>query len=235
MKRNFIFLILLVPYFVRGQDYYVYNDAQVRAHLSVETKLVGNLGFHLDQQYRFTNNASEFTRGSADIGLIWKLNRNVRFLASYVHIQRKNDMGYFRQRDWYYGALVLRKNIYRWRVIYRNMVQARFGNVNSDQQYLVKWYDRNKLSVRYEATKRFTFYTSGEVYIPLNNPQMKGIDRSRNSLGVLINTFRNQQLELYFMYQHFWGKGDWWDQQDRYPDLRLKRHYIYGIGYGIEF
>lgn len=235
MKTLLIPVLLACCLVLRSQDSYVYNDAQVRAHLNVETDISSRLGIHLDQQYRFKNNVSEFSRGSADIGLVWKLNRNIRILVDYVNIQRRNEYGYFRMRHWYSGALVLRQDVRRWRFVYRNLVQARTGNVNSDNQHLIKWYDRNKLSVRYELNKRLTAYTSAEIYIPLNNPQLKGIERSRNFLGILIKTFKNQELELYFMYQAWWRSGDWWDQYDRYPDRRLKRDYIYGIGYGIEF
>lgn len=211
-----------------------YDDAEVRAHFSLETKLNRRWTLHLDQQYRFGENVSRLTRGSGDIGLTYKVSKHVKLLGDYTFIQAGKRNGSFATRHWFSGALMLRGDVDRWRFVYRNMVQLRNGDMNSEEQYLSKLYDRNKLSIRYEATKRFTFYTAGEIYIPLNNPQVEGIDRSRNFLGVLIRTFRHQELELYFMYQHQWQKGGWWDQSDRYPDPHYNRDFIFGIGYGIE-
>jgi hypothetical protein len=233
MKWHLIIAAWCCPVLVSAQEYL--DDAQARAHINLETRLSRHFSVHLDQQYRFNQNVSNFRRGSADIGLIWRVNRHVRFLFDYVYIQRKTKEGYWQQRNWYYAALVLRHDVKRWRFIYRNMVQFRSGTVNSDDAHNYRIYDRNKASVRYEINKRLTAYTSGEVYIPVNNPQLFGIERSRNQLGMLIDVRKNQQLELYFMYQVFWQKGDWWDQTDRYPSPYKRRDFIYGIGYGIEF
>ena len=227
-----ILLAMAAP--VLGQQRQYSDDAEVRAHFSIETKLTKRWSVHLDQQYRFGNNISRLTRGSADLGLTYKVNRHVRLLGDYVYMQRWKNAGYYATRHWFSGAIVLRGDIDRWRFIYRNMVQLRNGDVNSDEQYLTRIYDRNKITVRYEATKRWTFYTAQEAYIPLNNPQFKGIDRSRHSVGLLFNTFKNQQIELYFMLQQQWQRGGWWDQNDRYPSPYLNRDYIYGIGYGID-
>jgi hypothetical protein len=234
MKQLASILLFLGAGCVYSQEYR--DDAQLRAHFSVEGEINKHFSVHLDQQYRFNNNVSNFSRGSADIGIVWKINKAVRLLFDYVYIQRKTNSDIWRQRNWYYGALVLRQEVRHWRIIYRNMVQMRSGNVHSDNEHLYKIYDRNKLSLRYELNKRLTPYVSGEVYIPLNNPQYLGIERSRNQLGLLINTAKNQQLELYFMYQVWWVKGaSWWNQDDRYPSHYFRRDFIYGIGYGIEF
>jgi hypothetical protein len=236
MKTSAPILILFVL-FARplvAQDSYT-EDTQMRAHFSLETKISKKFTVHLDQQYRFTNNISTFQRGSANIGITYKINKNIRLLADYVYIQRRNNSGYWFQRNWYSGALVLRKDFGYWRLVGRVMLQARNGSVNSKNEHLTRLYNRDKLSVRYEISKRLTAYVAEEIYIPLNNPQYSGIDRSRTLGGFLINTFKNQQLELYFMYQHWLHRGGWWDQSDSFNDRRLKRTYVFGIGYGIEF
>lgn len=216
---------------VAAQDFKYHDDAEIRTHFSLETKLSRRWTVHLDQQYRFGSNISRLTRGSADLGLTYKINKNVKLLADYTYILSGKKEGYYATRHWFSGAVTLRGNIDRWRFVYRNLVQLRNGDMNSDEMYQTKIYDRNKLSVRYEINKRWTAYTAAEAYIPLNNPNVKGIDRTRNFFGVLFNTTRNQQLELYFMYQHEWQKGGWWEN-DIYRYLR--RDFVYGIGYGIE-
>lgn len=212
------------------------DDAEVRAHFSLETELSRRWTIHLDQQYRFGDNVSRLTRGSADLGLTYKINKHIRLLGDYIYLQNwsNSGYGYYFTRHWFSGAVVLRTNVRRWRFVYRNMVQMRNDEWNSEDAYNYRLYNRNKLSIRYEATKRWTFYTAHEIYIPLNNPQNRHFDRTRHFGGLLFKTFRNQQLELYFMYQHQWEKGRWWDQTDKYPNPYFKRDFVYGIGYGIE-
>jgi hypothetical protein len=236
MKRAALLVIILTAAVrpLQAQATQYNPDAEVRAHFNLETKLTRKWSLHLDQQYRFGNNVSQLTRGSADLGLGYKVNRHIRLVADYRYMQSWKNAGYYATRHWYSGAVVLRTGIDRWKFIYRNLVQFRNGDVNSDERYQTKIYDRNRLSVRYEATKRWTFYTSHEAYVPLNNPQTKGIDRTRHSGGTLFNTFKNQQLEFYFMFQQEWQKGGWWDQSDKYPNPYFNRDFIYGIGYSIE-
>ena len=235
MKPIVLCILLIFCAVTHGNAQRSYNDdAEVRAHFSVETKLNKRWTAHLDQQYRFGDNVSRLTRAAADFGVTYKVNKHFRLLGDYVYILSGKRDGYFATRHWFSGAFMLRGDIDRWRFIYRNMLQFRKGDMNSDEQYQTKIYNRNKLSIRYEATKRYTFYTAAELYIPLNNPQVTGIDRSRNFLGVLSKTFRNQELELYFMLQQQWQKGGWWDQSDRYPSPHYRRDFIFGIGYGIE-
>ncbi len=233
MKNLALLSLLCFSQLVSAQKYY--DDAQVRGHFNIETKLNKRFTVHLDQQYRITNNVSDFSRGSADIGITFKINKHIKLLADYVYIQKQKNSGIWNQRNWYYGAVVLKKDIGYWRIVGRAMLQARNGDVNSDKANLTRLYNRNKVSVRYEINKRLTGFVAEEIYIPLNSPQAKGIDRSRTFAGILINTFKNQQLEFYFMYQVWTQKNNWWDQSDRYPDPLLRRDFIYGIGYGIEF
>jgi hypothetical protein len=234
MKTVFLLPLLILCAALPAQKREYTDDAEVRAHFNLETKLSKKFSVHLDQQYRFGDNVGYLTRGSADFGLVYKLNRTVRLEGDYYYIQRRKNNGSYATRHWFSGAVVVRGDVNRLRFIYRNMVQFRNGDMYSTDENLTKIYDRNKLTMRYEATKRFTFYVSGEVYIPLNNPQMQGIERMRDAAGVLFKTFKNQQLELYFMYQQRFIKGGWWDQSDRYPSPYFQRDFIYGIGYSIE-
>jgi hypothetical protein len=233
MNRILVIALVCLAPALYGQMYR--DDAQLRTHLNLEMRLSRHFSAHLDQQYRFNENMTNFRRASADMALEWRMNKHVRVLADYKFVYRKSDKEFWQQRNWYGLALVLRNDVKRWRFIYRNLLQFRGGTVNSAEQNNFRIYDRNKLTVRYEFTKRYTGYTSMEAYVPLNNPQMMGVERTRNQLGMLISTRKNQQLELYFMYQVFWQKGNWWDQSDKYPSPYNRRDYIYGVAYNIQF
>lgn len=232
MKRTALILASLAAGALAAQDPY-YNDAQLRLHLNLEKRISKHFVVHLDQQYRINQNVGNFYRGSADIGLEWRVNKHIRLLADYVYIQRKSAKDIWYHRNWYYGALVLREDFHRVKLIYRNKLQFRQGNENSENEHQYKIYDRNKLTVRYDLNKRLSPYVSEEIYVSLNDPQFKGIARTRSQAGVVINLSKSQQIEFYFMYQAFLNNSGWWDQNNNPNPYR--RDYIYGIVYGIAF
>jgi hypothetical protein len=233
MKRCLIFFTLLSGSFASFAQKY-YDDAQVRAYLNLEKKISKNFWVHLDQQYRFIDNATEFRRGSAEVGLTWKVSKHVKLQGAYTFIQQHKRSGRFATRHWYSAAVILKKDVDRWRFLYRNLFQVRSRDMNSEEAHLYRLYDRNKFVVKYEATKRYTFYVAEELYIPLNSPQFTGIERTRSTIGTDIVTWKDQSVGLFFMYQHWLGDNPWFDQKSSASPLQ-RRDFIYGISYNISF
>lgn len=229
MKRLIAFIIILTPVALCGQ---YYNDAQIRTHLLVEKKFGKHFSVSLDQQNRFTYNATTFSRASVDLALNWKFNKHIKISGDYVFIEKRNNNNRFSPRHWANIALHLRHEWRRWKLFYRGMVQARTGDMYTNF-YELRLYNREKLNIRYEVTKRFALYVADEIYIPLNSPQTKGIDRNRAFVGVLYKLTKYQQLEFYFMQQQQLQKNYWFNDRDRYDNSMLKRNFIYGIGYAI--
>ncbi|MCE3225912.1 MAG: hypothetical protein K0S32_463 [Bacteroidetes bacterium] len=233
MKIQFTLIFIFLGIVLFSQEYY--DDAQIRAYLNVEKKITKKFFVHIDQQYRFTNNVSEFNRGSVEIGATWKPVKFFKLQGNYTFIQNHKNSGRYATRHWYSAAAIFKGEIDRWKFIYRNLFQVRSGDVNSDEMRQFRFYDRNKFIVKYEATKRFTFYVAEELYVPLNSPQAKGIDRSRSFIGTEIVTCKDQSLELFFMYQVRLQPNEWFEQKKTYPNKLLKRDFIYGISYNISF
>jgi hypothetical protein len=232
MKKIYcIFVIISVTLNSFSQEYY--DDAQIRGHFSLEKKFNKKWSAQLDQQYRFTQNASDFSRIAINPGVGYRITKDIRLQADYTLIQNKNKEDLFSLRHWYSLSAIFKYDKRRFKFQYRNMTQVRNSSRESKWAYVTRIFNRNKFSLKYEATKRFTPYFASELYIPLNSPNYIGIERIRGFSGLLINTFRNQQLELYFMYQQQLHKNLWYKNNDN--DMRLRRHYIYGIGYSIVF
>lgn len=230
--RYLILILIFVGGSLHCQKYY--DDAQVRGHFSLEKK-INKWSFQIDQQYRFTNNAQDLTRISLNPGVGYKITKNIRVQADYVFIQKKDEEEVYSNRHWYGLAGVFKYDHKRWKFQYRNYTQLRYGKAHSKWADIPRVYNRNKVSVKYEATKRFTPYLAAELYLPLNSPQLFGIERARGFGGLLFNTFRNQQLEFYFLYQQQIHKNFWFKDSDTYDNMLLRRHFIYGIGYSIVF
>jgi hypothetical protein len=226
-----LFFFLFIILNASAQPYY--NDAQLRTNLGLSKHITSKLSLSFDQQYRWNKNISEHKRSSFDIGISYKLHKNISVKADYVYIQRRKNEGY-EQLNWYYIGIILKHKAGYWKFAYRNLLQARMSPKNSDEYYIMRYYDRNKFSISYELSKRYTLSLEEELYIPLNNPQVKGIDRSRSFLRMNMKTFKNQSIELYFMYQAQLQRGKWFDQNYRYTNRPYNRDYIYGINYQID-
>jgi hypothetical protein len=235
LKKIILTFLLLASFCAKAQDYY--NDAQLWLSADVNKELNSHFDLRFKLQGRMTSNMTELGRAYADLGVTCKINKKVRLFADYVIGQKRKDNGDFKTRHVLFAGIILKKEIKRWKISYRNMLQARYVNPNTSKTgYIGYYFDRNKLEIQYEATKRLAFYVAEEINIPLNNPTVTGlsISRTRSYLGTVVNLSKHQSLDLYFMFQAKLQQGDWFDQGDTYPNKPLKHFYVYGITYKLE-
>lgn len=229
-------MVLLLFFYLSNNAQVYYDDAQVWYHLSLEKKLGKNFDVRFKHQGRFVNDVSQYGQGYAKIGVGYKISKNIKVYADYVNTQRKKNADYYKTRHRFNLALVLKKEVGYWTFSYRNMLQCTYKSpFRSDDGYIPYLYDRNKITIKYKANKRFEFYVSEEVHIPLNNPTVKGLSRSRTVAGVFIKTRKNQGIDLYYLYQMQLQNSDWYDQDISTRNNFLKRKFVVGIGYEIKF
>jgi len=234
MKRILIIISFFVYSFNPAQQFY--NDAQLWFNLYLEGKVSKRFAVHLNQQDRWAQNISQFDLGYADVGLTYKFNRNVKILADYVFAVKKKLNNSYSLHHQYYIALVLKKDVRKWRFMYRNMLQLQYYDPYSSYEGFVRYfYDRNKFTIKYAPSKRVELYLAEELFLPLNNPQVKSFQRSRSFAGLFYYLTKDQQLEFYFAFQAQLQNGDWFKQNNYYDNSLLKHDFIYGIGYSIYF
>ena len=236
MKRISLILILLSTRIF--SQVYSYNDQQVWLNIYLEKKITKKFILHLNQQNRWTQDVSQFTFAYADAGITYKFSKQVKVMADYVFTQKRKPDDAFGTVHQAYVALILKKDIGRWSFAWRGMLQTQYNNPYTSQYGLIPfYYDRNKFIVKYELNKRYTFYAAEELYIPLNSPQIKGIDRNRTFFGMFYTLFKHQQLELYFMHQNRVQNGEWFKQKNSYDATNyiLEKDFVYGLGYSFEF
>lgn len=218
------------------QDYY--NDAQLWLSVDANKELNRHFDLRFKVQGRITENITQLGRAYADIGVTYKINKGIRLFGDYMFGQKRKNNGDYKTRHVFFAGIIFKKEIKRWRISYRNMLQARYVNpYTSKTGYIGYYFDRNKLDIRYDATKRLSFYVAEEINIPLNDPKISGItiSRTRSYLGTIISLSKHQALDLYFMYQDKLMTNDWFDQKESYPNKPLKHYYVYGISYKIDF
>ncbi|MGZ3899021.1 MAG: DUF2490 domain-containing protein [Bacteroidia bacterium] len=236
MKR--IIILILICYSCQFYAQQYYNDTRLWVNIYIDKKINNRLDIHLNQKNRWNQNIQKFELGYADFGVTVKpfKNRSIKFLLDYVYARKQRNNGDWSPRHTFYTAVILRKDFRRFRFMYRNMLQATYKNIDiSKTGYIPYLYDRNKVTIKYQATKRLEFYVAEELYIPVFSPQAKGISRSRAFAGMFIAITRHQQLELYFSFQQQLLRNDWYKQKNKYPNSLLNHDYIYGIGYSFQF
>ncbi|MDF2448427.1 MAG: hypothetical protein K0R26_931 [Bacteroidota bacterium] len=231
----------ILPIILTGQSFLSFaqisvDDSQVWTHLRLKKEITNKLDVNLKVQARLKNDVSSLGRASANFRINYKLHKNVKLMAGYSFIEKQNKKEIFKTRHSYYAAIELKKSIRRFEVSYRNLFMLRYKNpLTSYEGYIPYFYDRNRVTIRYEQSKRVSLYLKEDINIPLNNPQLSGISRARTFLGTEISITKNQQLDLYLMYHYQFQDGDWFEQDISYTPTPLDRFIVYGIGYEIKF
>lgn len=234
IKFNLAFIIILQSLIGTSQTYS--DDSQLWTYFKLTKKITKKLDLTLKLQSRLKNNVSELGRASANLRVSYKVNKNIKLLAGYSFIEKQNKNEIFKTRHSYYGAVEFKKDIRRFEFSYRNLFMCRYKSpFTSNDGYIAYLYDRNRVTIKYEQSKRISFYIKEDINIPLNNPQLKGISRARTYVGTNINISKRQKLDLYVMYHMQLQQGDWFNDDISYPSTPLERYLVYGIGYAIEF
>lgn len=234
MKQILSIILISILVSANAQEYD--NDANLWGHVNLEKKINKKFSVLLRLKSRFDNNISRYELGYGRLSVTYSPFKDFRLQAGYDYGFKIRNPGYYGNRQTYIIAAMFKKDFRRFRFAYRNRLQIRFHNLNiSDDGYIPYLTDRNKFTVRYEATKRLNFYLAEELFIPLFSPTVKGITRTRSFAGLVIKTTKNQSVELYFALQNQIQRNDWYKQRKSYPNGNLNRDFIYGIGYNIEF
>lgn len=222
-KLACIIFILASVYKTDAQSTAVINDAALWANIYIEKKISDKFSVHLNQQDRLNDNFSRFGNSYLDMGITIRPLKKIKILADYVFTKKQRVDYTYSTRHQFYVALMLRKDIRKLSITYRNMLQNQYADpFTSENGRNPQLYERNKITFKYELNKYITPYYAQELYLPLNNTVLKGFDRLRTLVGAFYNVTKHQQLELYFMLQ-----------QQLQSKNALNHDYIYGIGYSI--
>jgi hypothetical protein len=222
-KYGFVLFLMISVSTSRAQEYE--DDAQLWLNLNLEKKINDNFDFHFSHSSRINNNVSQYGLGYGDIGVSYKRNDNIKVMLDYVLRQRRNLDGSYGTRHRAYFAVILKKEISRFTFSYRYRFQAELRDLYKSEEGLApRYYDRHKVSVKYELNKRFDAYVSEELYYPWNQAKNKGFDRSRSAIGLIYKLSKRKSIEGNFTYRHELNAFN-----------RTNRDFIYSLTYSYEF
>ena len=218
------FILLLFSYYpLLAQPEYI-DDAAVWISFNFEKKINKQIVINLNQQNRITENVSLYGRGNLDFGISYRLNKNIRIVGNYTFLKQPNlDLSYTSQHR-AYAAVILKKNWEKWDFAYRNMFQIRMKNIySSDQGKVPQYYNRNKITAKYDLNKYIIPFISQELFYPFYQALHKGFDKSRTAMGFDYKLSRKAQLEFYFLYQLELNASN-----------AINRDFVYGVGFTQE-
>ncbi len=227
MNRSFKYIFVLVLSFSLSNFYAqeFEDDAQLWLNLNLEKKISDDFDVHFSHSSRINNNISEYGLGYGDIGVSYARNKNIKVMLDYVLRQKRNLDGSYGTRHRAYFAVILKKEISQFTFSYRYRFQAELRDMlTSEDGMIPRYYDRHKLSVKYELSKRYAVYICEELYYPWYQAKNKGFDRSRSGIGLIYKLSKKKSIEGNFTYRHELNAFN-----------RTNRDFIYSLTYSYEF
>jgi len=215
-----LFIFLASVRFVSAQ----WNDAQLWTSVSLDKKIYKGFSVSLSEELRFSENITELGTIFTDVGLNYKISKNWKISGNYRFTDKIQLDNSYSKRHRYYFDLSYRKKFYQFTVMVRTRFQSQYKDVNSSEKgHLPEYYSRDKITLKYGITRRLSPYIAAEAFIPLNNPDVKGIDNMRYSMGLEWEFFKNSTLDVFYMIQQQYQASD--------PE----RDFVTGIGYSYSF
>jgi Protein of unknown function (DUF2490) len=184
------------------------KDFQVWPNIYLEAGVNKRVNVHINQQTRFGNNVSQFQLAYGDGGFGYRITKFMLINLDYVYVRRREfvdkheDQQIFGSRHQFYTSVVLKKEMHRYRITYRGMLQGQFKDAYSSKRGVFpQYYFRNKLTARYFLNKYFTPYIASELYYNFNTKGHNGFNRARYFVGLFYNLGNKSAIELYYLIQ----------------------------------
>lgn len=223
MSRNSIPLIILCFLFYGNLTAQV-NDAGLWTNLCLEKKLSPSFAVNFNQESRFNENVSELGSFFSDIGITYKIRKELTVGGNYRFTEKKRLDDSYSSRHRYYFDIAYKKKMNLVSLTFRTRFQSQYADYNSKPDGKVPiYYSRNKLSIKYNTGKRYKPYLASELFYQMNNPNGNEIDNVRYVFGVDYELNKMNSIELFYLLQQ------------EYNVKNPGRDYVIGIGYTVSF
>lgn len=202
LVRNILFLclglLLCMCLSAQNKDFASWNS------FSLSSEVLKDVEVSLNQELRFTNNASYLSDYLTEIEADYKMSKQWKAGVGY-RIQRSSDFEdgtYWTQRYYCYAKFTHKFD--RLRVKFREQYQFEPAVITSSEwSYYSFSYLRHKLGVEYNINNfKMNPFVDVELYQSLNNPVQNGIVKQRYTVGFDYPLMKNLDIELMFRYQH---------------------------------
>lgn len=192
--------------------------------VNAEKKLTKAISVSLAGELRLDKNLSRAGTCFSEIGLNYRFSKKLRLSANYRYMAKSRNDGSYSNRHRYYFDLSYREKISSLTMLFRTRFQSQYADVfSSPEGKIPEYYSRNKLTVKYDVSKKITPYISAETFTPLCNINGISIDDVRYAAGAEYSFNRIHTIDLFYMLQQEYSVKD--------PET----DHIIGIGYYFTF
>lgn len=212
----FLFLLCSANYAQR-------NDAALWADIVLEKRIVPKLTVHFKEAIRVGQNVTQLNYSYSDIGLTFKINKNIQTSLDYRFIRKLQVENYISLRHRVYFTLELKKKLKPFTLNARFIFQSQLEDVYSREKGKIPdYYERTKLTVKYDLN-RFTPYLATELYINIIRWEQLLPNRYRLFAGFNYELNKMNGLEIYYLFER------------QFNQKNPLTNYVVGISYTHQF
>jgi hypothetical protein len=190
--------------------------------INIEKKINKRLSATFFNQNSFNQNLTELGSTFGDLGLSYKLHKNVAIAGNYRFVKARNLDNFYNDVQRLYGDLTLSKGYRKFYFQLRFRMQSQKYGLNfSDTYKAEKNFNRNKLIVRYNLNGKYSLHLGAEQFLRLNN-----IDKAqayRFDIGLTYKLNQRNRLDFYYMNQFLVNTKN--------PRI----DFVYGVTYSLKF
>lgn len=220
--RSFVSFLFIIIAFIQVNAQV--NDACLWSSLNIEKKITPVLSANLNQEFRFNENVSELGVFFTDIGLNYKINKFIRVSGNVRFINNKQLDDSYCKRYRYYFDLSFRQKYKPVVISFRTRFQSQYKINTEDNATNPIYYNRNKLTIKFDLDKKYSPYVSSELFLPLNKQNdFIMLDNIRYAAGIEYKFNRIHSLDLFYMIDK------------EVNQVNPLTNYIVGIGYYFTF
>lgn len=205
------------------------NDAALWMNAYLEKKLGSRFNVHVNEVLRFNHNITRYYYSYTDVGFTYKIKDWWHATLDYVFVTNDAPNNHFTAdflsiRQQLYFDMAFKYDFGDFRINYRTMVQGQVKDLYSSKiGYIPNWYYRNKLTLKYNLSRRVTPYVASEIYYHFDTNQGDEFDRARYYAGFFYHIYSHSDLEFYYMIQ------------DQFQINQPSTDYVIGLGYAHYF
>lgn len=186
MRKILIIALLLTPIFSIAQD-----GTALWTGIGIEKKINKKFEVKLNAQTRFVDDVSYLQTYFGEVGLSYKIIKNLEIAGYYRFVnRRKDETRDFNNRHRFYGDLSYGQKLgpikFEYRLRYQHQFKDNDGEVGFDSSY---W--RNKLEVSLPNKSKFTPFVSGDLFYEIGT----GFDQIRPKAGVSYKINKRNSIE----------------------------------------
>ena len=230
LKRNMRIAILLLSSFLctkNSSTAQVAPDAGLWTTATLEYGLNSKFCLFITQEMRLKENLSRLNLFYTNLGLEYKIVKNLKTSLSYRQIHKFTPENYFSFRHRIQWDIGLKKSAGNFELSYRHRLQAEVRNVHSSEiGHLPEWYSRNKFQIKYSRNNKVEPYISVELRYQLFNPRNPESDyiwhRVRYQGGIDYKINSHHTMGFYYL------------MQDEFNIIDPQKMYIIGIEYTLK-